>query len=175
MKTSNRIFLLAAFAAALALPCLSSGAGSPFAGHKKGGASGPTKITSDRLEFDYHNFVALFDGNVVVTDPEFVLKTDKMLVFFENTNDVKRVDCVGNVDMRSDDVHAQSGRAIYTRENAQVVLQDEPVVSKGASEADRQTLTGETIRIWLNDERVVVENGVGVESTGGSSFKTPKD
>ena len=174
MKPYSRILFAAALAAAIALPGVSSGAGSPFAGHGKRGASGPTKITSDRLEFDYHNFVALFDGHVVVTDPEFVLRTDKMLVFFENTNDVKRVDCVGNVDMRSDDIHAKAGRAIYTRENAQVVLQDEPVVTKEASDTDRQSVSGETIRIWLNDERVVVENGVGVESTGGS-FKTPKD
>ncbi len=174
MKKNTSFLLAAALAAAIALPGVSSGSGTPFPGHGKKGASGPTKITSDRLEFDYHNFVALFDGHVVVTDPEFVLTTDKMLVFFENTNDVKRVDCVGNVDMRSDDIHAKAGRAIYTRENAQVVLQDEPVVTKEASDKDRQSVSGETIRIWLNDERVVVENGVGVESTGGS-FKTPKD
>ena len=173
MKKRIALFLLAALAAAVVLPGAAEAASSPFPSRKKSGASGPTKITSDKLEFDYHNFVALFDGHVVVTDPEFVLSTDKMLVFFENTNDVKRVDCVGHVDMVSDDIHAKAGRAIYTRENAQVVLQEEPVVTKGSA-GDRQSVSGETIRIWLNDERVVVENGAAVESTGGS-FKTPKN
>ena len=67
MKPYSRILFAAALAAAIALPGVSSGAGSPFAGHGKRGASGPTKITSDRLEFDYHNFVALFDGHVDVS------------------------------------------------------------------------------------------------------------
>ena len=173
MNTRHMHFRAAAAAISMALCVAASGAGMPFGGQKGGNrAAGPTKITSDRLEFDYHSFVALFDGHVVVTDPEFTLKTDKMLVFFENTNDVKRVDCVGSVDMQSDDIRARSGRATYTRENAQVMMQDEPVVTKGSGD-DRQSVSGEIIRIWLNDERVVVENGVGVESTGGS-FKAPK-
>ena len=174
MNAKNKWRRFAASAAVLFLSSavVAAGAGSPFGARKTQGRTGPTKIDSDRLEFDYHNFVALFDGHVVVTDPEFTLKTDKMLVFFENTNDVKRVDCVGSVDMTSDDVRARAGRATYTRENAQVMLQDEPVVTKGV-EGNKQTVSGEIIRIWLNDERVVVENGVGVESTGGS-FKTPK-
>ena len=172
MKTVKPFLFAAALAASAALSVRAAGP-ADLLGSKKGGASGPTKITSDRLEFDYHNFVALFDGHVVVTDPQFVLKTDKMLVFFENTNDVKRVDCVGSVDMSSGDIRARAGRAAYTRENAQVMLQDEPVVTKGEG-GDRPSVSGEISRIWLNDERVVVENGVGVESTGGS-FKTPKE
>lgn len=172
MKKELGLLAAAAVAAAIAVPASAAG-GSPLDAFGKGGSKGPTKITSDRLEFDYHSFVALFTGNVVVTDPDFVLKTDKMLVFFENTNDVKRVDCVGNVDMTKDDIRARSGRAAYTRENAQVLMEDEPVVTKGSGD-DKQTVSGETIRIWLNDERIVVENGVGVESSGGS-FTQPKE
>ena len=172
-RSSASLFAAAALAAAVFHGAPAAGADLPFGGgHRGGGKAGPTKITSDRLEFDYHNFVALFDGSVVVTDPEFTLKTDKMLVFFENTNDVKRVDCVGSVDMTSDDIRARAGRATYTRENAQVLLQEDPIVTKGSGD-NRQSVSGEVIRIWLNDERVVVENGVGVESTGGS-VKTPK-
>lgn len=169
---SSAVAFAAAVLAAAAVSARAAG-GSPLDAFGKGGAKGPTKITSDRLEFDYHSFVALFAGNVVVTDPKFVLKTDKMLVFFENTNDVKRVDCAGNVDMESGDIRARAARAAYTRENAQVSLEGEPVVTKGSGD-DKQTVSGEIIRIWLNDERIVVENGVGVESTGGS-FASPKE
>lgn len=167
----SALLLCAALAAAAAFvpaaPARAEG-GLPFL---KGGSrplkAEPTRITSDRLEFDYHNMVALFEGHVIVTDPQFRLTTDKMLVFFENSNDVKRVDCVGHVDMTSDDIRCRSGRAAYTRENAQVLLQDEPVVTKGEGE-EKQTVSGEIIRVWLNDERVVVENGVGVEGRTGS-------
>ena len=138
---------------ALGLVAASFAAGdsrTPFSMGSRKGDGTPTTVTSDSLEFDYKSWIALFIGNVVVTDPEFVLKADRMILFFENTNDVKRVDCVGNVDMTSDDIRAQCGRATYTRENARIILQDQPMVSKG-----EQRLTGESISIWLNDERVI--------------------
>ena len=91
-----------------------------------------------------------------------------MLVTFENSNDVKRVDCIGNVDMVSDDIHAQCGRAVYTRENALVVMSDEPVVRKGPD----QRVAGQVINIWLDDERVEVKNGAAVEAKT-NSFKKP--
>jgi len=160
--------LPALFAAALLGAALAPAAGNPLAGRKRPANAAPTVITSDQLEFDYQNFVALFDGHVVVKDPEFTLKTDRMLVTFENSNDVKRVDCIGNVDMTSDDIHAQCGRAVYTRENALVVMSDEPVVTKGPD----QRVAGQVINIWLDDERVEVKNGAAVEARP-NSFKKP--
>ena len=167
MKRLLPAFLAAAalLAAAVAAPAAGGG---PLAGRKRPADAGPTVITSDQLEFDYQSFVALFDGHVVVTDPEFVLKTDRMLVTFENSNDVKRVDCIGNVDMVSDDIHAVCGRAVYTRDNALVVMSDEPVVTKGPD----QRVAGQVINIWLDDERVEVKNGASVE-TRANSFKAP--
>jgi len=159
------LVLAAALAASLAP---AAGGKGPLAGRKRPANAAPTVITSDQLEFDYQNFVALFDGHVVVKDPEFVLKTDRMLVTFENSNDVKRVDCIGNVDMVSDDIHAVCGRAIYTRENALVVMSDEPVVMKGPD----QRVAGQVINIWLDDERVEVKNGAAVEAKP-NSFKKP--
>ncbi len=169
MKRTNLLLLL--LAAAVLLPAAlapAAGGKSPLAGRKRPADAGPTVITSDQLEFDYQSFVALFDGHVVVKDPEFTLKTDRMLVTFENSNDVKRVDCIGNVDMTSGDIHAVCGRAVYTRENALVVMSDEPVVSKGPD----QRVAGQLINIWLDDERVEVKNGAAVEARA-NSFKKP--
>ena len=170
----KRTTLFALLAAAALLPAVlapaAGGAKGPLAGRKRPADAGPTVITSDQLEFDYQNFVALFDGHVVVKDPEFTLTTDRMLVTFENSNDVKRVDCIGNVDMVSDDIHARCGRAVYTRENALVVMSDEPVVTKGPD----QRVAGQVINIWLDDERVEVKNGAAVE-TRANSFKKPAE
>jgi len=172
MKRCNAPLFAAALAAFLLLPAaIGLAATSPFAGRKRPANAGPTTITANSLEFDYSSFVALFDGHVVVTDPEFKLKTDRMLITFENSNDVKRVDCIGNVDMVSDDIHAVCGRAVYTRDNALVVMSDEPVVTKGKGDG-KQTVSGEVINIWLNDERVEVKNGVAVEARP-NSFKEP--
>ncbi len=141
----------------------------PFAGRKRPANAGPTVVTSNKLEYDYKNNIALFDGKVNVTDPEFTLKADRMIIFLEKTNDVSRVACTGNVRMTSDDIVIVCGKATYTRVNAHVLLEDRPVVTKG-----EQRLTGESIDVWLNDSRVVVNNGVGVEAHADSFKETQK-
>ena len=105
----------------------------------------------------------MFDGHVVVKDPEFTLKADRMLVFFENTNSVKRVDAVGNVDLKSGDMTAVCGKATYTSDNGQVRIQTDPVVTKGENK-----ITGEIMSIWLKEQRVVVENEVSLEANPAS-------
>lgn len=146
---------------------------------KRDESTPPTKVTSSTLEVDYHNYVALFDGSVVVKDPEFTLTCDKLLIFMAPP-DEKKTDgsaegavtsakCSGSVHMVCGDIEARAGSAVYTRDDARVVLQDEPVVAKGM-----QKVTGRTITIWLNDGRVVVGGGVGVEAHTGS-FKETAD
>ena len=127
---------------------------------KRDANAGPTIITSDRLEFDYKDFIALFEGNVKVKDPQFTLNADKMLVFFENTNDVKRVDAIGSVVLTSEDMTGTCGKATYTAKNGLVLLQSNPgepmpVVTKGEN-----SITGKSISVWLNEQNVVVENDV---------------
>ena len=82
---------------------------------------------------------------------------------------IQRVACTGHVKMTSDDITIVCGKATYTRLNAHVLLEDEPVVTKG-----EQRLTGESIDVWLNDSRVVVNNGVGVEARANSFKETQK-
>ena len=175
MKKSNKRLLLAA--GCLLTLAVAAGANaqnaSPFAGHKRPENAGPTIITSDKLEYDYQNYIALFDGNVDVKDPEFTLKCDRMILFFENTNQVQRVACSGHVDMVNEDIHVVCGKATYTRLNAHVLLEDDPIVTKGEG-TSLQRLTGESIDVWLNDSRVVVNNGVGVEAKADSFKETQK-
>jgi len=89
---------------------------------------GTTTITSDTLEFNYKDFVALFDGNVRVEDPQFTLTADKMLIFFDKTNEVRRLDAIGDVKVVSDDRTGSCGRAIYTRATGTIVLQGDPAL-----------------------------------------------
>ncbi len=124
---------------------------------------GTTRITANKLEFDYKDYVALFDGNVKVADPQFVLTADKMLIFFENTNDVRRVDAVGNVKVVSQDRTATCGKATYIRANGAIEMLEQPVVRKGPN-----MLRGRKITVWVNDNRVEVEGAVQLEGMTGS-------
>ena len=141
----------------------------PIARRKRPANAGPTIVKSDKLEYDYKNNIALFDGHVDVKDPEFTLKADRMIIFLEKSNEVQRVACTGNVRMTNEDTVIVCGKATYTRLNAHVLLEDEPIVTKG-----EQRLTGESIDVWLNDSRLVVNNGVGIEAKTDSFKETQK-
>lgn len=127
------------------------------------GVGGATRISADKLEFDYKDYVALFEGNVKIADPQFELTANKMLIFFENTNDVRRIDAVGNVRVVSEDRMATCGKATYIRATGAVEMLEQPVVRKG-----RNTLRGRKITIWVNDNRVEVEGTVQLEGMKGS-------
>jgi len=157
---------------ALCVSALIASASDPLAGLKnRDPNAGPTVITSDRMEFDYKEFIALFEGNVKVNDPQFTLTADKMLIFFENANEVKSVNATGSVKIVSksndtDDIPITitSVRATYTARNGLVLVQSKPgepmpVVTKGENR-----ITGAKMSVWLIEERVVVEEDVVVET-----------
>ncbi len=121
--------------------------------------AGAMKVTADRLEFDYREFRASFEGNVVVTEPGFTLKADRILVFLENTNDVKRLDAAGHVRFKKDEVTVACGKASYTRDNGLMILQDDPVVSHGQGRIEARKMS-----IWIDQKRFVVEENVKLSS-----------
>jgi len=111
---------------------------------------GGMTITSERMEFDYKEFVIAFDEKVHVVDPQYVMTSDRMLVFLEGTNQIKRIWSIGHVVITQDDRRATCGRAVYERATGQVVMTEEPVVTRGG---DR--FTGSELVVWMHDQRVV--------------------
>ena len=153
---------------AISIAVLAAGAGLAFAtdpaalvNSEKRDKNVPTVITSDKLDFDYEELVALFDGNVVVKDQQFTLKADRMIVFIEkDTNEIKRVDASGKVHVTTTGgMTATCGKATYTRKNGQIIIQINPVVTKGEN-----VITGNKMSVWLDEERVVVEENVALEA-----------
>ncbi len=124
----------------------------------------PTTIASDSLEFDYANMVAVFDGHAVATDPEFILRADRMVAIFEGSNEVRRIDCIGRVTADgADGARIECARASYTRENGRVLLSGSPVVKHQG-----RTLRGDEITLWLGDERVVARPNARIDLPAGS-------
>ena len=135
-----------------ARPAREPGAASRLGLPERGPDAPPTTIRSDSLEMIYTNLTARFEGGVVVTDPQFTLRTDAMVFVFANTNEVSALDCRGHVDATSGDLRVTGGMACYRRENALVDLTDSPTLEKAGSR-----LTGEHVQLWLNESRAVVE------------------
>lgn len=113
-----------------------------------------TVITADHLSFDYNRMVAVFDGNVHAQDPQMLMTSEKLTVFFDETNDVKSVTAIGNVRVYSEDKRAECDKAVYIRRMGRVELTGNARLFRG-----RDEIRGREITFWLDDERMLVEPG----------------
>ena len=128
-----------------------------------------TVITSQRLTFDYKQYVAVFEGDVQVTDPELRMQADRMSVSFEGTNSVKSLTASGNVRISQGDKVASCDRAVYVARNGEMVL-------RGNAQLQRpgDSVMGDEITFWLHEDRMTCVPGrliIGAESMGTSGGK----
>jgi lipopolysaccharide transport protein LptA len=117
----------------------------------------PTVITSTRIEFDYREMVAVFDENVRIENPEFLMLADRVLVFLEGTNTIKQIMAIGRVSVTNGLRSASCDKAVYTRAAEQLVLTGHARLLRGSD-----SVSGDRIDIWLNDERMEVTPGTVV-------------
>ena len=116
------------------------------------GTEAVTVITSEKLTFDYKKQYALFENNVVVTDPEMQLAADRLTVFFDAKGKAKSIKAEGRVTIQQADKTAQSGLATYDFESGKIVLAVKPRVTRG-----RDTLEGELITFWRDQNRLICQ------------------
>lgn len=114
-------------------------------------------ITSEKIEFDNKEGVVLFDGNVLVDDVQFIMRSDRLLIFMQGTNDVQQIMAVGRVSITNENRFASCDKAVYTKKDGQIVM-------SGAARLMRQgdqggEVTGDRITFWLDDERMEVSPG----------------
>jgi len=102
-----------------------------------------TVITSERLTFDYGKNYAVFEENVVVTDPGMQLIADKLAVWFNETGDAKLIKAEGDVHITQEDKAATAGQATYDVVNGKIVLVQNPRLQRG-----HHYLEGTTITYW---------------------------
>lgn len=127
-----------------------------------------TVITAKQLEFDYQRHIAVFDDDVVVSDPEIQIESDRLVVCFDGTNDVKSVTASGRVRMRTGDKRATCDRAIYLARTGEVVLTGDARLYRG-----RDHVAGEQITFWVDEDRLRCRPGrlVIFPREGGSGMR----
>jgi len=114
-------------------------------------------ITAERIEFDNKEGVILFDENVLVDDEQFVMRSDRLLVFMEGTNDVQQIMAVGNVSITNDNRSASCEKAVYTKKSGQIVMTGHARLMRQGDQGGE--VTGNRITFWLDDERMEVSPG----------------
>lgn len=144
----------------------------------------PTKITADAMDIDIANDLATFTGNVYVDDPRMTIACHKMIIHLGDTGEpkdgdkagsnlsirktVSSIECVGGVvitrklsdaDMiAAGEQKATAGKAVYHLDSGEIVLTENPVLMRG-----KDSLSGKTITIWRDSNRMKVEGGGAIE------------
>lgn len=117
------------------------------------------RITSDHADYDRKSGVILFDRNVVAEDPDCNLHAEKMYVFLDGMNQLKRIVVTGNVAITNGTKSGTCARAVYLKEPGKVVM----FGSKDAEaqlvndEGRRSVVNGSAITFWTNSEQVEVD------------------
>lgn len=156
----------------------------------------PIHIRSRDLEFRYDDKRITYRGDVVVTQGETTLKSDTLIVTYEepttekgaaqpkpqNTSSqqqLKEVVAEGNVDITSGDRHATAKKAVFNQATRTVVLSGNAVLQEGDNR-----VAGEKVTVFLDEKRTVVEGGgekprvemvVSQQQEGGEKEKKPRE
>ncbi len=127
-------------------------AGEVAAPAKAGDETNSTVITSTQLSFDQQQRMAVFDGNVVVTDREVKIMADRLKVFFTEENKPDRIEADGRVTIIRNDLKATGEKATYDIKEGKMQLTGNPRIQR-----DQDMLTGETVTLWRNSKRILCE------------------
>ena len=128
------------------------------------------RLTSERGDYDRKEGVLLFDGRVALDDPEYRMNADRVFVFLDGTNDLKRVVALGSVALTNESRCAYCPKVTYAKAAGKVVMYGDgeeraKLVELGSR---RSEVTGSRITFWLDSEQVEVEDST-ITLEGGSS------
>ena len=119
-------------------------------------------ITADRTDYDRKEGVVLFDRNVYVDDAQYQMHADRLFLFLDGTNDLKRLVAIGHVAITNEDKRAYCARATFSKKLGRVVMYSDDEITAQLHEEGKKgsDVKGEKITFWLDSEQVEVENPV---------------
>lgn len=126
----------------------------------------PTTISADSMEYDMAHAKAYFSGNVHIVDERMELRADHMVLFFDEANQLKRVEAEGRIAVQYNEYRAKGGRAVYNVITGTLEITENPILYQATN----------TIR---NAEKVIYDRNAGsVKTSGGRpqiDFTLPDD
>ena len=119
-------------------------------------------IKADRTDYDRKEGVVLFDRNVYVDDAQYQMHADRLFLFLDGTNDLKRLVAIGHVAITNEDKRAYCARATFNKKLGRVVMYSDDEITAQLHEEGKKgsDVKGEKITFWLDSEQVEVENPV---------------
>ena len=133
----------------------------------------PARISARKVYYDRGEGYAVFTGNVHVDGEEYQMHAQKAYVFFEGTNELKRVVATGDVAITNETKRAYGAKASYYRKTGMVVLYgDDRMAAEVRDEDDGsgedQVVKGSKIKFWIDSEQVeVIDARISAPVSGG--------
>ena len=115
-----------------------------------------TKITAKTMEYNYKQSVAVMTGDVVVDDVRFRLTSDRIFVFLDGTNSFSQLVVTGNVKVTNESRRAACDKAVFTKKENRLVMVGHATLSNIGEDGKTNTVSGDKITIWTDDQRMEV-------------------
>ncbi len=113
----------------------------------------PIIITSQTLTADNKNNTAIFEGSVVAKTDDVTMYSDKMTVFYDNSESrIKKIHAIGNVKVHRNERAIFSNEATYLDDEEKIIFTGDPKAVEGEN-----LITGTQIIFFLKDDRAVIE------------------
>jgi len=118
----------------------------------------PVEVTSKTLEFDYRARVLTYRGDVVAKQGDVELSSDTLTIDLSKGEapELKTVVAEGHVRFSKGTRRATAEHAVYDQSKRLIVLSRNAVLSD-----DRGDVSGETVHVYLDESRTVIEGGSG--------------
>jgi len=114
----------------------------------------PIEIVSEHLEISEQQRQSVFTGDVVATQGEMTLNTDKLTVVFQQDQDaVDHLIALGHVVFVYLDRRATAEKAVFYQQDEKLVLTGNAVITQGEN-----TISGDEIVLFLRENRSLVKS-----------------
>jgi lipopolysaccharide export system protein LptC len=100
------------------------------------------------------------------------MHTDRLFLFLDGTNDLKRLVAIGNVAITNENRRAYCARATFNKKLGRIVMYSSDEITAMLREEGKKEseVKGEKITFWIDSEQVEVENPV-ITMPGGFGGK----
>ena len=131
----------------------------PDAGSLEGGFLNPVDVQCDKGRMEGSKEQLVCTGHVHMKRHNTDMTCEKLLAHYVNkdVNEVKRMECVGNVEATDGDRWAKSDFADFDTAKEVLVMTGNPVGRQGTNE-----MTGSKITFYVDSDLMDVDNVVGV-------------
>lgn len=139
--------------ALLCIAVCSAAAAANAEDNKPFGAKGPIVITSLTMTGDNRANTALFEGSVIARTDNMKIFSDKMLVFYDETGKVTKIEADGQVKLLRGERIITSEAAVYFANDEKLIFTGQPRAIEGGS-----IVSGTKMIYMMKDDRYKVEN-----------------